>query len=201
MNAPRGQPLVNLIISATPDKRRRQNVIPARSRLLFLVSNFKWCRYSPRSCILPHLAGLSFFSPLCDIARRHHILYLIPIFFPFAVSEHRRSFIDTLQSVARTVKFDKKNVTRRCPRTSGPYVCTRMCAGDKINGNFLVRHARFAEGHCDLYSRMRQQTLAIRLGEWTDIRENIVTMADFTSTWNSKFDVRCVSKLVSVSTT
>lgn len=27
-----GQPLVNLIISATPDKRRRQNVIPACSR-------------------------------------------------------------------------------------------------------------------------------------------------------------------------
>lgn len=44
-----GQPLVNLIISATPDKRRRQNVIPARSRSPFLVSNSKWCR-----CDLTH---------------------------------------------------------------------------------------------------------------------------------------------------
>lgn len=108
MNAPRGQPLVNLIILATPDKRRRQNVIPARSRSLFLVSNFKRCRYLPRSCILPHLLSRPLSFLLYDTASPPRSSYLIPIFFPFAVSEHRRSFIDTLQSVVRAVKFDKK---------------------------------------------------------------------------------------------
>lgn len=45
----RGQPLVNLIISAAPDKRRRQNVIPARSRSPLLISNSKRCRWLTRS--------------------------------------------------------------------------------------------------------------------------------------------------------
>lgn len=62
-----GQPLVNLIIPATPDKRRRQNVIPARSHSPSLVSNSKWCRWLMRSHHI--IAGP--FSP----SRRPSILF------------------------------------------------------------------------------------------------------------------------------
>jgi len=55
----RDQPLVNLIISATPDKRRRQNVIPTRSHSTSFVSNSKWCRWLTWSYnTFYHIVGL-----------------------------------------------------------------------------------------------------------------------------------------------
>jgi len=59
----RDQPLVNLIISTTPDKRRRQNVIPARYHSPFFVSNSKWCRWLTQSYTSYHIvAGALSFS-------------------------------------------------------------------------------------------------------------------------------------------
>lgn len=82
----RGQPLVNLIISAAPDKRRRQNVIPARSRRSpLLISNSKRCRWLTRS-YTSHRITAGLFLPPAGLQSYSD--------FPpsFAVPVYRRSF-------------------------------------------------------------------------------------------------------------
>lgn len=82
----RGQPLVNLIISAAPDKRRRQNVIPARSRSPLAHLEFQAVPMVDAILhIPPHHCRPSFFLPLA--------FNLILIFFPLAVPVYRRSFV------------------------------------------------------------------------------------------------------------
>lgn len=57
----RDRPLVNLIISATPDKRCRQNVISVRSHSPYLLSDSKWCRQFQRSARSYRIHASSFF--------------------------------------------------------------------------------------------------------------------------------------------
>lgn len=70
----------------------------------------------------------------------------ILIFFPFVVFVHHRFFADTLQSERLRGKIWRERNLLVTLVTSGI-----VCTCNKINGNFLVRHARFTEGHCDLY--------------------------------------------------
>jgi len=63
-----------------------------------------------------------------------------------------------------------------------------MCTGDKINGNFPVRHARFGDGTSRSLSIGRQQTLAIRLADGRIFVENC--RGDPAIRVNSEFGIR-----------